>query len=686
LTSHAEPAPAKSSPLAWGSDRRGMPAWKRWFYGLLALVMTGAFLGLNWAIWVPVHPGVDQNGYLVGGRMLAETGSPCLRGTHPDTGQLDPFQFVGRMWVGVDLGKPTERFYPKYPIGLPMLVAGCMKLGGMTYGPMATYWISPVGMTLAIAATYLLIRELAGSFAGFLGAAVLACSPVTLGLTTNPNSHGSTLFFVTWGMYLAMRWWQHGGVLRAVLAGLLLGSAVTIRYTEGLLLLPLFLVAVFRVASVIYRRRHAAGAPSPSVLGAVFQSMLALAAWALPVAGLVLFNWKAMGTLTGYDPTNESKGFAWEYFGTNWYSMLHQLNDTGMSFIFPLSLAALVCMFWWNWRVAMVMAAWIIPNALIYGFYYWAPDRAADPFINTAHISYLRFFLTVLPALAACAYWLLSRIYAMAIDPDRLQSPQTVSMIVAGVLTAASIGLSLRYASGYVSNDHHGRLMLKARADETMSALRSAGATDGDLVFCGDENIAHHLQFISRYRFYNTGLFSGRAVGDLLKMDPEEPQGLDPNRRLALSRYFDRMVEQHLGTPVSDLSSYQRSSELNSLLRQRQQQIIHKALVEGRRVFFLAGGRNPDRSIFRGDSDVYELRTVSSWSYGMPPPERRPSTTGGKRAAPAWRDAGRKDFSQVIQVTLRPPATEPAVITTRPSETPPRPTTKPRRMRPRPLN
>ena len=78
--------------------------------------------------------------------------------------EFDPHQFVGRMWVGADLGTPQERYYPKYPIGLPALVATSLWIGGDTWGPIIVYWINPVAMTLAVLATFLLVRLVAGSF------------------------------------------------------------------------------------------------------------------------------------------------------------------------------------------------------------------------------------------------------------------------------------------------------------------------------------------------------------------------------------------------------------------------------------------------------------------------------------------------------------------------------------------
>ena len=68
---------------------------------------------------------------------------------------------------------------------------------------------------------------------------ILACCQVLLSFAEQPLSHGPALCMVTWGMYFLLRWWQTESIWRGTLAGLCLGYAVSIRYTEGLLLIPL---------------------------------------------------------------------------------------------------------------------------------------------------------------------------------------------------------------------------------------------------------------------------------------------------------------------------------------------------------------------------------------------------------------------------------------------------------------
>ncbi|MGH7214734.1 MAG: hypothetical protein ACREIT_08220, partial [Tepidisphaeraceae bacterium] len=278
---------------------------------------------LNLAYWVPAHQGVDQNGYIVGGKMLAQHWTmkfvPSLPGS---AATFDPHQFVGRMWVGADHGTASERYYPKYPIGLPLLFAVAMKLGGASGGAVLVYWINPVAMTLATFATFYLLRLVGGSFLALLATIAFATSPVTLGLTNEVNSHATTVCCVAWGMFFLLRWWQEGGdapdcetasegedrsrwwrwflvsgaSLRRIGAGVLLGYACTIRYTEGLLVVPLVLVALFNL-----RWRDWRSWVDSALLGAW---------WAVPVLALLTYNVRAIGSLTGYDTTNESTGFA----------------------------------------------------------------------------------------------------------------------------------------------------------------------------------------------------------------------------------------------------------------------------------------------------------------------------------------------------------------------------------------
>ena len=301
---------------------------------LLAWLLTAGFAFAAFSFWVPAHGGVDQNGYLYGGKLIAQNLTMRAVPTRPTPGatEIDPQGFVARMWVGFDLDKipvpaaapvaaakakeaATEtpkpddggvpRFYPKYPAGLPLLYAGLWSAGrglhawlpswfGPTAGVDFAYALSPIATSLAVLGTFLLVRLVAGSVWGIAGMLVFATSETTMDLCTNPNSHASCVMCVVWGFYFAVKFWQVGGAWRALLGGFLLGYAATIRYTEATLLLPLAWVAFQNVRW----RRPAIAAVCVAAAVAGIGAVLAVggagggvgggpAAWVLPVAALL---------------------------------------------------------------------------------------------------------------------------------------------------------------------------------------------------------------------------------------------------------------------------------------------------------------------------------------------------------------------------------------------------------------
>ncbi len=615
------------------------PTWERRLYLLAAVAFTLFYLAFHAAYFVPCHPGVDQNGYLIGGRMLAQHHSTRMDAINPDTGKVDPFLFVGEMWVGIDLGTDKQRFYPKYPIGLPALVAVCLKIGGVVHGPVLAYWINPVCTALAVFAAFLLARLITGSFAAFLAMAVMATNPVTINHANNPNSHASTLCFVTWGMYLLLRWWQHGNTLRAAspirsalcisLAGFLLGYAATIRYTEGMLILPILCVILF---SLRRQRQYC------------LEVALLLFWWLVPLIILASFNLAAMGHWTGYDPTNESSGFRWEYFSINWYTMLHQLHDIGLIFVFPLACAGLLMMFAWNWRIATVLALWIFPCLLLYTGYYWAPDW------NT-NTGYLRFFLTVFPALCLCAFWLLSRLHgAIRLPNPRLS--KSFSTITAGILAAAAIGVSLRPAIAEIDQDQHSRLLSNDASRQILEALDHVHCPPRDAVlFTQDEWFLHHLQFVCDARLYNSTMFKEDWVRNLTNMDPAKPQVWDPGRRQALATYLDQRLQQRTNLPAGSLRGERLGTEMFALLSDERRAIIEAALNNHHRVFLITQNASAADFHRMADPRFFETKLISTWNCSAPRPTRDDPKPFERRQPNITVD---RSHGQVVEVTAKP--------------------------------
>ena len=197
---------------------------------ILALAVAALFFLGTHHFWVAADSNVDENAYLVSGKLLAQTGSPGYAAP-------DPYTLVGMMWIGT----PEGQFYPKYPLGQTLLVATAYKL----FGWRSPFLINPLLMTLGLLGVFVLIRDVVGSLGGLLGMIAMAASPVLLAETNDPDSHAAAVFFTTWGMFLLLRWWRTGRHRHAALAGLLLGLSAITRYTEALTLLPMALAALF---------------------------------------------------------------------------------------------------------------------------------------------------------------------------------------------------------------------------------------------------------------------------------------------------------------------------------------------------------------------------------------------------------------------------------------------------------
>ncbi len=182
--------------------------------------------------------------------------------------------------------------------------------------------------------------------------------------------------------------------------------SVTIRYTEGLLLLPMGIVVLFVLWETYGAVLSVVGVlASVSMLTRSLHPTLQRPSnpfsnpsssshpWAIPVGALLLVNKAYFDSWTGYDPTHERHGFFHGLISSKTGTRCcAQFYVTGLMFVFPLAVIGLVVWFRHDWRRATVMAAWAVPCVFIYTVYYWAPDTLA--------IGYSRFFLTAFPAIA----------------------------------------------------------------------------------------------------------------------------------------------------------------------------------------------------------------------------------------------------------------------------------------------
>ena len=475
------------------------PFWKRSLYLLIACTFAGGFFFVLFSYWAPApcRPGIDENGYLVGGRNFAVHGTSGFKPS-------DDYQFVGAMWVRTKAEKREPGFskpaflkrwltvqtkegwyYPKYPIGTSVLDAIGIWLGGTAYGREGAFLVSPVCAALAVLGMFFLTRAVAGSFYGLLAMIVLGTGQTMLDYSMKPNSHAPSVFLVVWGMYLIIRWWQTGRWWHGLAGGFLLGCAVTVRYTEALLLFPLFpLDQVLRDTDLSAKHPHwwqfvkivrllPIGPLGIAVilslrwksLRSYFHAAIPVVAWAVPVGGLLAFNWFAMGQLTGYDATNESQGFSTKEFLIKWDFTIQQLHLFGMFLILPLGVAGLIFIFRRSIRLGLLLTLWFLPGALLYNAYYWGNHIPGGAF--------LRFFLTLFPPLIVAAMWLMRSATVGATITDgnlpRRWRGSIATPIGAGVLTAAAASLGLWISIPDMEHQHRGNMNLAYSARRIMA-------------------------------------------------------------------------------------------------------------------------------------------------------------------------------------------------------------------------
>jgi hypothetical protein len=458
-----------------------------WF---LAILISGGFFAATHVYWLPSAGGVDQNGYLLGGLMIARhhAGGIALP---------DPFVDLGPHWVMVG----ENRFALKFPVGLPALYAIIRRVGGSGHWATASHLVSPLCASLALLGCYALFKPIIGRFFALGGVLVLSSSPVTMVYANTPNSHAMALCAVTWGMAMLFRWQRRGGIGVATGAGALLGYAATIRYTEGLLIVPIALVLLQRFR------------------GDRYGSVAVVCAWAAPVIALLAFNLVTIGHLNGYALTNESTAFSLHYFFRNAALMANSLDQVALRWIVPIALLGGLIMLCKARPLALVLWTWAGGSILLYTAYYWSSQTG---------VTYLRFVLTAFPAIILAAMWLLQRMRATLGGGS--PTGGWFGTLVAGAIVATSASLNLLAAAPLSEQNHWNDLQCRIM-DEHMLAAAPRGST----IFTQRPNIPH-LEVAGDWRFYLSNAFTPEWVGFLNqhRVDSDAPQILQPQRAAAL--------------------------------------------------------------------------------------------------------------------------------------------------------
>lgn len=649
---------------------------KRTLFVLVAFAIVGGFAFFLATFFAPApgRPGIDENAYLLGGKNIVE---------HHTVGwkPKDDYLFVGHMWFrtkdethGVPKWLPSfvrriitvhtdaGWYYPKYPAGLPLLNAAVIMLGGVKHGVEWVFAISPICMCLALVGMFFLARLIVGSFYALLAMIVLAMGPTSLLLAELPNSHAPALCFVVWGMFFLVRFQQTGSWWRGIIAGFLLGYAVTIRYSEALLLFPFYSVdQIF--ADLMPKLSHPVqcmikvGKFLPiGPLGLValmnlrlkhprtyLRAVLPLIAWAVPVGLLVTYNWFAMGQITGYDATKESSGFSADYFLHKWDFTVYQLYLYGLFLFLPLGIAGLCIMFRASWRTALVLTTWFVPGALLYTSYYWG-DRVPG-------VAFLRFFLTLLPPLIIAAMWLLRSAGLGARETAQRRAGSVFSPLAAGILTAATAAIGLSISLGDMERQHDGNLNLYYSLTHVAAKI-PARSPNPPVIFADNgmfPQFLQYAQFMIDGDWYPTDTFEARTGGGFGLIGMFQKNRDDQNAPVLLQQ--DRI----------DYIDSVRKGKSDSDFIADEHRVMDTALHNGRKVYLITGSDEADYFQVRFIRKQYKMTRIDRWKE--PAEIEFPSGDQNRLAMPSWSGEPfihwQPQNLKMYEITAKPAATRP---------------------------
>ncbi len=203
--------------------------WGQWLPALGFLVYA-LFLAQHVG---PYAGGSDSSGYMNNARLLAEG-----RITVPMHRVPDPHPETLPEYIDVPLGFVANADHvtltPTYPMGVPLLVMGAARLAGWTLGPALALILQAL---LGLWLVYLLGRAMGlGAGWAWLGALIVAVSPLYIFMEMQVMSDAPALVWVTAAVYLA--WRSRERTWLALPAGVALALAVLVRPADLLAFVP----------------------------------------------------------------------------------------------------------------------------------------------------------------------------------------------------------------------------------------------------------------------------------------------------------------------------------------------------------------------------------------------------------------------------------------------------------------
>ena len=203
-------------------------------FRLTALTILASDLGLVLGHLVMACGGLDSAGYLGSARLFLSG----LLTDYAPIGLSLPFPNATAAAAPLGFVPAATPFFiaPRFPPGLPLVMAAGMALGGRT----APFFVAPALAVGAVAVTYVMARRTAGSTAAALAAVMIATGPVFLNMALQPMSDVPATFWVALaGFFL----WRPSP--RPIIGALAIGMAILTRPPLALTALALGLTTTW---------------------------------------------------------------------------------------------------------------------------------------------------------------------------------------------------------------------------------------------------------------------------------------------------------------------------------------------------------------------------------------------------------------------------------------------------------